>query len=147
VDRVRKRPPYVGTAVLYAIGAAMLFAAGLAVAGSSEEGVGGTIFVVALFVGYGTLLTSWFVLPLGVALGFVFPRLVLDVSGRTAVVRAVLVGSACGIVAAACLKLMYRESTFLGLAGVLAAYCGVVAALIALHFRRLADSEALLPVV
>jgi hypothetical protein len=147
VETPRKRPPYIGTAVLYAIGAAMVFAAGLAVVGARDEGAAGTIFVVALFVGYGTLLTSWFVLPLGVALGFVFPRLVLDVPGRTAVLRAILVGSATGVVVAGCLKLMYRESAFLGLAGVLAAYCSVVAALIALHFRRIADSEALRPVV
>jgi hypothetical protein len=110
--------------------------------GAFSRGLLSGIAQIAVFVGSGLLISVWFAVPIGLALGLVLPRLVVGKS-RT---RAVLVGStagiAAGVIVAACLKLMMPLSSLVGLGALSVPYCVLVAAVFALRLKGVGEAEA-----
>lgn len=64
------------------------------------------VLTILAFASYAVLMTSWFVLPLGIFLGALLPRLVRGCTGRGAFVRGALVGVGVALIAGVLATLM-----------------------------------------
>jgi hypothetical protein len=79
--------------------------------------VGWIGFQVFFFAGYAVLITSWFVIPTGVGLGYLLPRVVVGHSRQVAAIRGVLLGICSGIIAALLTSVMETVADYHRLRG------------------------------
>jgi hypothetical protein len=134
---------YVGRGVACTVLAAAGFAALFAItSGAFREGMASGGIQLAASEVYGLLLSSWFVIPLGLALGLLFPRLVLERSASRAVLVGSGIGLLVGVLVAGCLKMMYPLSSFSRIATLSVPYCLAVAVMVTIWFRHVVKSSA-----
>ena len=126
----------VGRGLLWTVIAAGGFAIVFGVVnGAFRESLLDGLAILALAVGYGLLISAWFVVPIGLGLGLLFPRLVAGRPPASALLVGAAVGIGVGVLVAACLKLMMPLSSFVGIATLSVPYCLIAGSVIALRTR------------
>ncbi len=101
------------TGMLIAIGSAFVWAIiSVTVRGGREN----SLLAVPFWAAYAVLVSSWFVLPLGVALGVIMPWIVRNCSVRSAWLRGALVGVGVAVIAASLTSVTKEWPTISGAA-------------------------------